>query len=63
MPIANLFRKAKHIEFEHSENISNALAYIEPKVYRQSICLSCDKLDILLRNSIYKSCDLFDIFC
>ena len=39
-------------------------AHIERfSVYRQSICLSYDKLDILLRNSIYKSKDLFDIFC
>ena len=32
-------------------------------IYRQSICLFYNKLDILLRNSIYKSKDLFDIFC
>ena len=32
-------------------------------IYRLSICSSHDKLDILLRNSIYKSKDLFDIFC
>ena len=32
-------------------------------IYRQSICSSHDKLDILLRNSINKSKDLFGIFC
>ena len=48
----------------------SALIYTAPTIiglqrgiYRQSICLSHDKLDILLRNSIYKSKDLFDIFC
>ena len=41
--------------------------YIELfSTYRQSICLSHDKLDVLLCNSIYKSkrfIRLFDIFC
>ena len=48
--------------------MSSPLAeYIELfSTYRQSICLSHDKLDVLLCNSIYKSkrfIRLFDIFC